>query len=644
MAFKNPRYQEIPEKYRGWRPRPLYDLNLSAAKELTIDTETYDPDLKKSGPGVRTGGYIVGISVATEDDAFYLPIRHEREYNPNGVGYLREHVMAWAKDNLCLAGVPKIGANLIYDLDFLWEAGIEIPGPYYDVQIAEPLIDENQRSFALDRLGFKYAGTGKEKSEMEDWLNRTYGKDNNQRKNIYRCPPELVAPYAIADVTLPRKIIRLQKEIIREQELDRVWDVETRLVPLMLAMRRRGVSVDEARAQQATDELTARKNRICKEIGIPDIWNAEQIAKMCDRSGIEYPLTAKTKKPSFTALWLEKHDDPRLRKLVEARKYDKTVTTFIQGAVLGNAIDGRVHTQFHQLKSDDNGTVSGRFSSSNPNLQNIPSRDEELGPLMRSMFIPDPDEVWYSDDWSQIEFRELVHYGEGPSARATQQAYRDDPTTDFHDYVAELTGIARKPAKNINFGLGYGMGIDKLARQLGVSREQAEAIFAQYHARLPFIKALMKKVSRVAENRGYIKTLLGRRRRFDLWEPRNYDKFGYNYKDNKPTPLNHDDAVAEWGKFAIKRAFGYASLNALMQGSAADLMKLAMVNIWESGVCDVLGAPLLTVHDELNWSVPRTPEAVQAHAEAARMMKDVWQLRIPLLVSSDSGANWSEAH
>jgi DNA polymerase I-like protein with 3'-5' exonuclease and polymerase domains len=648
MAFKVPRYQEIPPEYREWtnklRAQSLNDFNLSAAKEITIDTETYDPDLKNKGPGVRTNGYIVGISVATEDAAFYLPIRHALEYNPNGVGFLREHVMRWAKNNLCRAGVPKIGANLLYDLDFLWEAGVEIPGPYLDIQIAEPLIDENQHSFSLDRQGFKYLGVGKEKSDMEDWLNRTYGKDNNQRKNIYRCPPELVAPYAIADVTMPQQIIRKQLKIIEQQELDRVWDIEKRLVPMMLAMRRRGVMVDVNHAKLATDELTARKNKIRKQIGIKDIWNAEQVAEMCNKSRIAYPLTAKTKKPSFTALWLEKHEDPRLRKLVEARKLDKTVTTFIQGAVLGNAVNGRVHTLFHQLKTDANGTVSGRFSSSNPNLQNIPSRDEELGPLMRSMFIPDPDEVWYSDDWSQIEFRELVHYGKGPSALATQQAYRDDPTTDFHDYVASITGIDRKPAKNINFGLGYGMGIEKLARQLGVTREKAEEIFAMYHARLPFIKALMKKVSRVAENRGYIMTLLGRRRRFDLWEPRDYSKFGYNYKDNKPTPLLYDDAVLAWGEHGVKRAFGYAALNALMQGSAADLMKMAMVNIWESGVCDVLGAPLLTVHDELNWSVPRTDIARQAHAEAARMMKDVYQLRVPLLVSSDHGANWAEAH
>ncbi len=301
-----------------------------------------------------------------------------------------------------------------------------------------------------------------------------------------------------------------------------------------------------------------------------------------------------------------------------------------------SVLNGKIHTQFHQLKGDKNGTVSGRFSSSNPNLQNIPSRDEEIGPLMRSMFIPDDGEVWYSDDWSQIEFRLLVHYGFGKSAKETQQAYRDNPKTDFHDYVSEITGIDRKPAKNINFGLGYGMGKEKLARQLNRTLDEAAAISETYHDRLPFIRALMKKVSRVAENRGYIKTYLKRRRRFDRWEPRGYNP--------DITPLSYDAAVEEWGKHKIHRAFGYTGLNALMQGSAADLMKKAMVDIWECGACDILGAPLLTVHDELNWSVPRTRAAIRAHRETVHRMRNVADMKVPLLVSSDHGKDWSEAH
>ncbi len=645
MPFKVPRHQEIPAEFAGWRPRPLSELNLSAAKELTIDTETYDPDLLNSGPGVRKDGYMIGISVATEDDAFYLPIRHEREYNPNGVGFLREQVVAWAKDNLCKPKIPKIFANSLYDLDYLAQAGVNIPGPHWDIQIAEPLIDENQRSFSLDNQGLKYLGVGKEKTVMADWANRSYGKERDQRKNIYRIPPQLVAPYAIADVTMPRQIIRMQQEIIEKQNLGTVWDIETRLIPLMLAMRRRGVRVNQAHAQRASEELSRRVNKMRGEMGIQDIWNAGHVAAMCDRAGIEYPLTEKTKKPSFVALWLENHDDPRLRMLVQARKFDKTVNTFINGAILGNVINGKIHTQFHQLKGDKNGTVSGRFSSSNPNLQNIPSRDEEIGPLMRSMFIPDENEVWYSDDWSQIEFRELVHYGEGKSAKATQWAYNADPKTDFHDYVAGITQIGRKPAKNINFGLGYGMGIDKLARQLGRTRSEAEEIFETYHAKLPFIRDLMKKVMGVAENRGYIKTYMGRRRRFDRWEKRAYSK-------DKEAPLPYVEAIEKWVKFPfsphsmrdIKRAFGYAALNALMQGSAADLMKKAMVDIWECGACDILGAPLLTVHDELNWSVPKTRPAIRAHRETVHLMRNVAKLRVPLLVSSDHGKDWSEAH
>ena len=645
MAFKVPRHQPIPEALAGWRPRPLSEFNLLGAKELTIDTETYDPDLRNTGPGVRREGEMVGVSIATEDDAFYIPIRHDRQYDPQGLGLPRGQVISWLQDNICTPNVPKLFTNAMYDLDYLAEAGVNVPGPYFDIQINEPLIDENQFSFGLDAQALKYLGFGKEKSAMDEWAELSYGKERDQRKNIYRIPPQLVAPYAIADVTLPQRIHKMQMEIIAEQELTAVWDMENRLIPLMLAMRRRGVHVNEANAARASEHMARNVDRMRQEMGIQDIWNAAQVAKMCDRAGIEYPLTAKTKKPSFVALWLENHEDPRLRMLVQARKYDKTRNTFINGAILGNVIDGKVHTQFNQLKSDKNGTVSGRFSSSCPNLQNIPSRDEEIGPLLRSMFIPDDGEIWYSDDWSQIEFRELVHYGKGPSAEATQQAYRDNPKTDFHDYVASITKIGRKPAKNINFGLGYGMGIDKLAAQLGRTREEAVVIFDMYHERLPFIRDLMKKVMKVAESRGYIRTYMGRRRRFDRWEPKAYSK-------KKVTALEYEAAVGKWGAHAIKRAFGYAALNALMQGSSADFMKKAMVDIWESGVCDILGAPLLTVHDELNWSVPATRQAIRAHRHAVKLMRDVAQgsrgahsqpLSIPLLVTSDHGNDWSEA-
>ena len=644
MAFKVPRFQPIPAEFADWRPRPLSELNLSAAKELTIDTETYDPDLKTKGPGVRRDGYIVGVSIATEDDSFYLPIRHKREYDPQGVGLPRAHVMAWLKDNIT-GKQPKLFANAMYDLDYLHESGVVVPGPYYDILINEPLIDENQFQFGLDIQAKKYLGIGKEKDAMSDWATLSFGKESDQRKNIYRIPPQLVAPYAIADVTLPQRIAKIQREIITRDGLTDVWDMENRLIPLMLAMKRRGVRVDEENARNAAESLTRKVEAMRKEIGVHDIWNAGHIAAMCDRAGIEYPLTAKTNKPSFTASWLERHDEPRLRALVQARKYDKTVTTFINGAIMGNVIEGKVHTQFNQLKSDNNGAVSGRFSSSGPNLQNIPNRDEEIGPLLRSMFIPDAGEIWYSDDWSQIEFRELVHYGKGPSAEATQRAYNENPKTDFHDYVAGITKIGRKPAKNINFGLGYGMGIDKLAAQLGRSRSEAEAIFNIYHARLPFIRELMKRVMSVAENRGYIRTLMGRRRRFDRWEPRAFSK-------DKKTPCGYAQAIEQWVKFpfcnksmrGIKRAYGYAALNALMQGSAADLMKKAMVDIWECGACDILGAPLLTVHDELNWSVPQTREAIRAHRETVHLMRTVTELKVPLLVSSDHGKNWSEAH
>jgi DNA polymerase I-like protein with 3'-5' exonuclease and polymerase domains len=640
---------KIPEDVT-WRP-PEFP-RLDAAKELIIDVETYDPDLKEKGPGVRRDGYIVGVSVATEDRSWYFPLHHDHpdKYDPSGFNMPRETVFRWARKELCRPGVPKIGANLLYDLDYLWEAGVEVPGPYYDILIAEPLIDENQFKFSLGDCARKYLDKGKREEQLYAWLAAAYGGKPNrtaQAKNIYRAPPEIVAEYAMGDVEQPRDILAKQREIIANEELGAVWDVESRLLPMMLAMRRRGVGVDVPAAKALDAELmeAAGKLRKSTEAAGIDIWAADSIAAWCKKNDVSHGFTP-TGKPSFTTAFLEKHPQQMLRDIFTLRKLDKHSGTFINGAILGNEINGRIHCQFHQLKSDQYGTVSGRFSSSNPNLQNIPARDEELGPRIRGLFIPDEGEDWYSDDWSQIEFRMLVHYAfeqygqhyPGSPADVICQQFRTDPTTDFHKFVSELTGIERKPAKNINFGLVYGMGEPTMAANLGRSLEDVKPLFTQYHSRLPFIKDIYDECDRRAGHRKWIKTYLGRRRRWNRYESTNW---GQSREEGSFT-----EAVAreKYGERGYRVANTHKALNALLQGSAADIMKIAMVKIWETaGIIDILGAPLLTVHDELNWSVPRTLEAQQAHEEARLIMENCAPLNLPILCDSDHGANWGAA-
>jgi DNA polymerase I-like protein with 3'-5' exonuclease and polymerase domains len=621
-----------------WCTPKASDLpDLSAAKVIAIDTETKDPDLKTKGPGFRRDGHIAGLAVGTDDGLrMYLPMRHALIVDQPNMD--PDIVLRWARDNLT-GSQPKVGANILYDLEGLACEGVDVQGPFRDVQVAEPLIDETAKSYALERLAKKYVGQGKVDDDLYDWLAGMYGGKptrSDQIGNVYRAPPELVAPYAIGDIDLPLQIWEKQQQKIREDDLGQILDIECRLIPMLLAMRMRGVRIDMSKAHEVEDRLNesiATKTAELAKLGV-DIWAADSIARYCDGAGIEYPRTGKGA-PSFVSAWLERHHHPVMNEVQELRKLSKHAGTFIHSAILGHAIGDRIFGQFHALRTDTNGAVSGRFASSLPNLQNIPARDPVLGPLIRSLFIPDEGELWASDDWSQIEYRLLVHYATGPAALLAKREFCENPDTDYHSFVAELTGIDRKPAKNINFGLAYGMGQPKLAANLGVSAEEAAAIFETYHAKVPYVRELSRAVKGAANRRGYIRTLLGRRRRWNLWES---DDFATARK-NKPLH-SRQAAVNLWGK--VTRAGVHKALNSLLQGGAADIMKKAMVDIWDAGVCDVLGAPLSTVHDELNWSMPDTLEGRQAHAEAVRIMETCVELDIPLLCDAAIGAHWGE--
>ena len=653
----------------NWKP-PKEFPNLSGAKMIAYDTETRDPKLLEKGPGnirARAGkerGRLCGVSIGVgpgPGEQWYFPFAHLDIDKNDEQNMDKEQVLRFVQDVLG-DDRPKLGANLLYDLGWLATEGITVGGKQYDVQIAEPLIDENARSYAMSILCAKYGTLGKDEQEMYQWQAETFGGKANrkQAKNIWRTPSRIVGPYAESDVREPFAILEQQKRTLEAEGLEQLFDIETRLIPLLHAMRERGVLVDLGRAADilATAEgENEHVTAIMKENHI-DVWASATIQAYCERNGIEYGYTEKGA-PSFTSRWLADHDDEVLRRVADVRRFDTNVGKFVSGSIMDHAIDGRLHCQFNQLRSDNYGTVSGRFSSSNPNLQNIPRRDEELGPLIRGLFLPEPGEIWFSDDWSQIEYRLLVHYAicDPKTRQAAQRAanrYRDDPDLSFHKWVAELTGAAYDDAKSINFGLAYGMGKATMAANMGVTIEEAEPIFEKYHAEVPFVRKLGWNVAGAAERRGYIKTLLGRRRRFELWEPSNFEKAreekacGFELAREQWTHENFHDKDEEFFStkkgLGIKRAFCYKALNALLQGSAADIMKIAMVEIWESGVCDVLGAPLLTVHDELNWSIPDTPEGLEAHAEAVKIMNDPRDLHVPMKTDSGQGANWAEAH
>ena len=626
-----------------WRvPQTFPDL--SSAKVISLDLETCDPGLKERGPGTRRGSFIAGIAIGT-DDGFrgYYPVGHELGGNLD-----KKLVYRWAKEQLGRDNQIKIGANLLYDLEFLHFAGIPVKGQCYDVLQAEPLLDEHKKSYNLQSVAKSYLGESKVTDKMYAWAKQAYSGEPGA--NIWRCPVGLVGPYAEGDVDLPLRIFQKQRAALESENLWDLYQIESSLIPLLLQMRIRGVRVDLDKAEAIQIGMTRQMNMWQKELnklaGFPmNVQSSDCLVRLFRKLGIYYPTTP-AGNPSFTKDYMNSLPDTRIEisLILNIRKYFTILNTFIKGYVFDMSVDGRIYGSFHPMRSDDGGTVSGRFSSSNPNLQNIPARDKtiidvmgkpmKLGKAIRSLFIPEEGCDWHKDDYSQVEFRILTHYGTGASAQEAKDRYSNDPTTDFHDMVADMCRIDRTPAKEINFGLAYSMGKETLAQKLNRTLAEAEELFQQYHSKLSFVKDLQKATTQVASNRGWLKTILGRKARFPFWEPKNWDE-GRNQ-----TPLTEAKARDKWKQ--IRRAFTHKALNSLIQGSAADIMKKAMSDITKSGVLDVIGAPHLTVHDELDWSVNRSKEHLEAHREVLNIMQTCVKLTVPLVCDTESGPNWGE--
>lgn len=605
---------------------------------ISIDVETYDPNLKAKGPGTfRNDGFLAGISITdlSKNVKEYIPVGHAQ-----GTNWSKDKAIARVKE-LIMNDRPKIGAHMIYDLEWLDWYGIKnVPGLKIDVEVNEALIDENKYHYNLNSIAAKYECGTKLTSSLTDLcVHAGYNikKESDVFLHLFKLPPEKVTPYGIQDTLLPLEIYKHQKKIISDEGLEKVFMLESKLTDVLLKMRIQGVPIDVNRAEQVREELIKDEKKLTlvlkkasgREV---DIWAAADIASVFDKEGITYPRTAKTKKPSFTADWLEAHPSEIAQSLVKLRKVSKMRSDFVESMILGSLVKGRIHSQFHQVKHDDGGTVSGRFSSSNPNLQQVPSRDPVYGPLIRSMFIPDKGLRWSKRDYSQQEPRLTIHYSfiRGfKGADIAVQKYVDNPNTDYHQMVADLCQIERRPAKDINLGLAYGMGIPKMAAKLGKTIEETKILFQSYHAGVPFVKMLSNDTMNVASTRGYIKTILGRRRRFSMWLPPS--KFD---KDNPLTPMLYDDAVKEYG-LPLRRAFVYKAGNALIQGSAADMIKQALLDEGECGY-----TPYLTVHDEINDGV----ENAKQHKELTDIMVNAIKLVVPLKVDAFLKNNWGECH
>ncbi|AUR88731.1 hypothetical protein NVP2117O_53 [Vibrio phage 2.117.O._10N.261.45.E9] len=641
----------IPE-HANWKA-PTSFPNLENAAMIAIDLETYDPDLEKAGPGWARGvGHIIGVAIGAWSPSmgygkWYFPIRHETEPETN---WDPKTVLDWCRKVLSNPKQPKIGANLSYDVGWFKEEGVEVEGALYDVQFAEALLDE-AAPVALEELAQKYLGMGKESTEMYKWLAKWKGGNptGKQRKWLYLTPPRLAGPYAESDVDLPMRLIQVMWPLMDQQNLLKVFEMECKLIRLMIKMRMQGVSTDITGAEKLRETLLGKADDIRGEmkrlVGFNVNVNAgDSLAKAFRELGLSYNLTAKGK-PSFTKQFLEGMNHPFTNLINELRKVEKLRGTFVESYILDSHIDGKVYGQFHQLRGDGGGTRSGRFSSSTPNLQNIPSRDEELAPLVRGLFIPDYDHKdWLKIDYDQVEYRFLAHYAIGGGADDLRRILNADPNTDYHNIVLEMVAPVagwdistkeglkhwRKPIKNINFGLIYGMGVDTLSEGLGMAVKEGRALSQTYHKAAPYVQATMDQAMEEAQATGLVSTILGRRSRFDRWEPK---KWGRNN-----IPLTLEKAILTYGG-NIQRAMTHKALNRKLQGGAADYMKMAMLRCEEEGVFNEIGVPRLTVHDELNFS-RRDDGDKEAWREMQHIMQNAIEMRVPITASPEVGPDW----
>ena len=600
--------------------------DLRAADEIAIDLETKDPELKKYGAGWAYGkGHIVGFAVAALGKQYYFPIAHDAGGNMD-----LSITVAWMED-LLKSPATKIFHNAAYDLGWLKANNFVVNGKIVDTMIAAALIDENRWSFSLNACAKDYLGEIKNETFLNEKA-KEWGIDPKQ--DLWRMPAGYVGFYAEQDAGLTLRLWQRFKAEIQQQSLNDVWEMEMALLPILIEMRSRGIRVNEEKAQLLKKEFIQKENKLLKKIkdettlGV-DIWAARSVAQVFDRVGVDYPLTQKSGEPSFTANWLANCEHPIAQLIREAREVNKFHSTFID-SIQRFVHKGRIHAEINQLRSDQGGTVSGRLSYANPNLQQIPARNKEFGNKIRSLFLPEEGKQWGSFDYSQQEPRLVAHYSSaiGQNLDGSEEfikAYQDE-SADFHQIVADMAEISRTQAKTINLGLFYGMGKNKLSKELGISKDKAEILLNQYNSRVPFVKKLAEAVTQSASKFGFIRTVKGRKCRFDKWEPMT---FGMNQA------MNYNEAKANYGN-NIRRAFTYKALNRLIQGSAADQAKQAMIDCYNAGFM-----PMLQIHDELCFSIYGEDDIIKIKKEMETCIED---LRVPFKVDIAKGKSWGETH
>ena len=633
--------------------------DLKDHKYIAIDLETKDPSLKSRGSGALIGeGEIVGIAVAVEGWSGYYSFGHLEQNHFDEVS-----VMSWIKD-VCALPATKLFHNAMYDVCWLKAYGVNINGHIVDTMVMAALVDENKFSYSLNSVSYEWLGEVKDETALKEAAAKA-GVD--PKAEMWKLPDMFVGAYAEKDAELTLKLFKKLSVEIKKQNLTNIFNLETQLFPALIDMKIKGVRVDVEKAHKLKQQLASQEEKLLLEIKKetnlePQIWAARSIAKVFDKLGLPYARTAASKAPSFTKNFLQEHKNPIVNKISKAREINKAHTTFID-TIIKYQYKGRIHADINPIRGEGGGTVTGRFSYSNPNLQQIPARNKQLGPMIRSLFIPESGHKWGCFDYSQQEPRLVVHYAASSQKLRNEEEVKkivnefNNNEVDFHQTVADMADISRTQAKTINLGLFYGMGKAKLQAELGLStKDEAEKLFNKYHDRVPFVKDLMNNTSKDGSALGYIRTLLGRKCRFDKWELNEYNPGVFSppmteaeareasIVKQKTKEIEKQKYKLDLGEITeseilksikpnIKRAFTYKALNKLIQGSAADMTKQAMLNLYREGI-----VPHIQIHDELDISVESDKQA----KKIIEIMEEAVTLKIPNKVDYESGDNWGQ--
>lgn len=621
-----------------WHPPTVFP-DLTGEKTIGLDIESRDPNLTKKGPGfIRGDASVVGISVSTIDRSWYFPIGHLGGGNMDRAG-----VVAFVRD-LCKVQDRFIcGANLQYELEGLDSLGIEVKSRLVDVQIAEALIDEESETTALNALCKKYLGGSKDETLLKQAAEDHGLKD--VKGNLWKLHSQYVGPYAEYDAQAPLLIFQKQLKTMKEENLESIFTLESKLLPLLWIMRKRGIRMDLEGAKVLSRKLVVEENQLRAETNqrfgcTIDEWSGPQLGIICDRLGIKYPRTP-TGLPSFTADYIEGTIHPFLDAVSDLRELNKLRKTFVDGWIINNAVGDFIHPQWRQIATDEGGTRTGRMAAANPNPQQIPAgkyrktgKPNDIGAEIRAKFIPHlPGLKWMKSDYSEQEPRILTHFAAlcGFNGAETVQAkYQASREFKIYPFMMEISGLDKRPAKDCYLGRCYGMGIKKLAYKFNKTEEEAREILRKFDAGVPFVKEIADSAMATAQRRGYVRTLLGRRRHFNFWEPVNSFKLRQQGIDCTPVRLEH--AEAKWHGLKLQRAETHKALNSIIQGSGADMAKAAMVaNYEQHGMI-----PYMQVHDELNYGVEDEEQADKIH----KTIEICVDMNIPIVSNMTIGEHW----